>query len=112
VTDDPSVILEAIAPEVADDDAAPLHIELAEKQTGKAYRDMRAYAVALLAAHTLTLAGRRGTSGAVTSAKEGELQLQYAQQRQDATRLDSTSHGQELERLRRQYIFNARTVLV
>jgi len=111
VTDDPSVILEAIAPEVADDDAAPLHIALAEKQTGKVYRDMRAYAVALLAAHTLTLAGRRGTSGAVTGAREGELQLQYAQ-RQDATRLDSTSHGQELERLRRQYIFSARTVLV
>ena len=111
MTDDPSVILEAIAPEVADDDAAPLHIALAEKQTGTVYRDMRAYAVALLAAHTLTLAGRRGTSGAVTSAREGELQLQYAQ-RQDATRLDSTSHGQELERLRRQYIFNARTVKV
>lgn len=111
MTDDPSVILEAIAPEVADSDAAPLHIELAEKQTGTVYRDMRAYAVALLAAHTLTLAGRRGTSGAVTEAREGELQLRYAQ-RQDATRLDSTSHGQELERLRRQYIFNARTVLV
>ena len=111
MTDDPSVILEAIAPEVAEDTAAPLHIELAENQTGTVYRDMRAYAVALLAAHTLTLAGRRGTSGAVTSAKEGELSLSYGQ-RQDATRLDSTSHGQELERLRRQYIFSARTVKV
>ena len=111
MTDDPADILAAIAPEIADDDAAPVHIALAEEQTGTVYRDMRAYAVALLAAHTLTLAGRRGTSGAVTSAREGELQLQYGQ-RQDASRLDATSHGQELERLRRQYVFAARTVKV
>ena len=111
MTDDPSAILAEIAPEVSDDDAAPLHIELAEKQTGTVYRDMRAYAVALLAAHTLTLAQRRGASGSVTSAREGELQLQYGQ-RQDMSRLDATSHGQELERLRRQYVFAARTVKV
>ena len=109
--DDPADILAAIAPEVSDDDAAPVHIALAEKQTGTVYRDMRAYAVALLAAHTLTLARRRGTSGAVTRAREGELQLQY-EQRQDMSRLDATSHGQELERLRRQYVFAARTVRV
>ena len=111
MTDDPADILAAIAPEVSDDDAAPVHIALAEKQTGTVYRDMRAYAVALLAAHTLTLAQRRGTSGSVTSAKEGELQLQYGQ-RQDMSQLDATSHGQELERLRRQYVFAARTVKV
>ena len=111
MTDDPTEILAAIAPEVSDDDAAPVHLALAEKQTGTVYRDMRAYAVALMAAHTLTLAQRRGTSGSVTSAREGDLQLQYGQ-RQDASRLDATSHGQELERLRRQYIFSARTVLV
>lgn len=111
MTDDPADILAAIAPEVADDDSAPVHLALAEKQTGTVYRDLRAYAVALLAAHTLTIAQRQGTGGRLSSVTEGQLSQSFNVVGFDGE-LSTTSHGLELLRLRRQYVFNARTVLV
>jgi len=109
----PVEILEAIAPEVAALDPVILdvHIDLAETQTGTVYGDSRNYAVALLAAHSATMANRGGASGAITSETEGQLSRAYGA-RADASDLAATGYGAELERLRRQYIFSARTVLV
>lgn len=108
----PAEILEAIAPEIDTGDPSVLvHINLAEQQTGKVYRDSRNHAVALLAAHTLTLGQRGGSGGQVTSESEGQLSRSYGSVA-GQSRLDATSYGQELERLRRQYVFAARTVHV
>lgn len=105
----PADILPAIAPELADADTET-HIELAEGQTGDVYGDQRPYAVALLAAHMLTLANREGASGALESRKEGGLSVSFGAG--SGTALGSTSYGAELERLRASLIMGARTVAV
>ena len=109
----PTQILEAIAPELAELDQAILdvHIDLAETQTGTVYGDSRNHAVALLAAHTATVANRQGAGGRISSQTEGQLGVVYQQVGFDGE-LTTTSYGIELQRLRRQYIFSARTVLV
>ena len=109
----PHEILAAIAPETLnlDQGRVDIHVDLAEAQTGPVFGDARNHAVALLAAHTLTLGQRRGASGPITSEKEGDLARSYATQAM-AHGLDATSYGAELLRLRRQYVFAARTVAV
>jgi len=107
----PGEILDDIAPELVDATGKATHLELAEGQTGKVYGDQRNYAVALLAAHTLTVTSRGGNSGAAAMLKEGNLQIQFNQSA-DTGQLGVTSYGAELSRLRRQYIMGARTVLV
>ena len=109
----PSELLEAIAPETqsVDPDVIAVHIGLAEAQTGNVYKDSRDYAVALLAAHGLTLSERRGAGGRISSQTEGQLGAVYQNVGFDGE-LTTTSYGIELQRLRRQYIFSARTVLV
>ena len=64
--------------------------------------------VALLVAHTLTLADRGGVAGQVSSEKEGDLERSYAYARE--TGLGSTSYGSEVMRLNRLcFGFSART---
>jgi hypothetical protein len=63
-------------------------------------------AVALLAAHALTVAGRGGDNrGALVSERVGDMSATYAQPPVSADRpvdpLDSTSYGVEYKRLRR-----------
>lgn len=105
--------LDAIAPELASAPNKSAHLDLAEAQTSAtAYGDSREYAVALLAAHSLTIASRNGASGgAVSSLQEGNLSISYSDA-QGSIGLSATSYGVELQRLRRQYIMTARTRLV
>lgn len=107
-------ILDAIAPEFANNPLKDIHLELAEGQTGTVFGAQRDHAVALLAAHTLTLANRGksvgGVAGAVSSLSEGQLSVGFSGS-SDAGKgsLGSTSYGEELLRLRRQYVMGART---
>lgn len=108
----PSEIIDAIAPELAANASKQTHIDLAEASTSlTAYKNQRDYAVALLAAHTMTLTTRGGASGAVTSLKEGQLSVGFAANTSGRA-LQDTSYGSELLRLRRSLILTARTVLV
>lgn len=110
--------LDAIAPELASTDGVrkAAIIAIAETRTSAtAFEDSREYAVALLAAHTLTVGNRGGASGVVISKKEADLAITYA----DPTKtgdsgagLNATSYGQELLLLRKQYIMGPRTVVV
>jgi hypothetical protein len=86
---------------------------LAEDQTGKAYKGARDHAVALLAAHTLTVAQRGGASGAVSQMSEGSLSVGFGSVDPMGTdQFHTTAYGAELVRLRRSYIMTARTVIV
>jgi len=108
----PAELLTALAPELdsVDEGVKTIHIDLAEQQTGQVFKAARNHAVALLAAHSLTLAGREGFGGAVASKKEGQLSVGFAAV--GTSELSTTSYGAELERLRRSYIMGARTVMV
>ena len=114
----PGEILDDIAPELVDATGKATHLELAEGQTGKVYGDQRNYAVALLAAHTLTVIKRSGISGPVQTIREGQLSISHRPGSRDSLTgggggsLSSTTYGSELVRLRSQLIMNARTVLV
>lgn len=103
-----SSIFDTIAPGLAGDASKAAHIELAEAQTGKVYGDQRDYAVALLAAHTLTQSQKGGTAGAVKSFTEGQFSIGFAVADGSGT-LTATNYGTELLRLRRQCIIGART---
>lgn len=110
----PTELLTALAPELDAVDASvkTVHIDLAEQQTGTVFKDARNHAVALLAAHTLTMANRNGASGAATSLKEGQLSAGFAAVGNTTDELAATSYGAELLRLRRSYIMSARTRFV
>ena len=107
----PSEILQDIEPELSEVVGRDTFLELAEAQTGAVFKSARNHAVALLAAHMMTLSKRKGVSGGVNSLKEGDLSIGYGQS-QSSENLEATSYGAELVRLRRQYIFAARTVLM
>ena len=109
----PTELLTALAPELDAVDASvkTVHIDLAEQQTGKVFKDARPHAVALLAAHTMTMATREGVAGRVGNIKEGQLSVGFAENA-STNELGATSYGAELARLRRSYIMTARTVLV
>lgn len=109
----PADLLTAIAPELDTVDAAikAVHIDLAEQQTGQVFKAARNHAVALLAAHTMTVTGRKGASGSVAALKEGSLSVSFSANG-NTDELAATSYGAELLRLRRAYIMGARTVLV
>ena len=107
-------ILIALAPELASEDAdtRALFLTLADKRTGTAYGDNRDQAVALLAAHMMTMRGRNGVGGVVTSEKEGDLSRTYAQTSSaNPAPLSATSYGQQLLELRNGCIFGPRTTL-
>jgi len=107
-----SEILDAIAPELSSAANKQTHLDLADSQTGSVFGEQYEYAVALLAAHTLTLAQRGdsvgGSAGAVSSQKEGQLSVSFGGTVESGA-LGATSYGTELQRLRRQYIIGART---
>ena len=108
---DAAALFDSIAPELASEASKSDWIDLADSQTGKVYGAQREYAVALLAAHTGTVAQREGMSGAINSRKEGQLSVGFSGP-QTNDELAATSYGAELLRLRRQMVFSARTVIV
>ena len=102
---DPKAILTDIAPEFSDEDSDRIDrfIELAEARTDKSkFGQLGDYAVALRAAHMMTLSERSGTGGAITMQREGDLQTQFAQTSDQS--LDSTAYGQQLRELIRENI--------
>lgn len=74
-------ILSAIAPQFDSDPNRDVHIEIAEARTGTCFGDKYNYAVALRAAHTLTLTDRAesvgGGSGSITSKREGDVAIGF-----------------------------------
>jgi hypothetical protein len=104
-------ILVALAPELATTDPTRLNlvIDLAEIRTGQVYGAARPQAVALLAAHMLTLGNRSGGSaGAVTSESVGPLSISYGASGAEGD-LGQTSYGVQLLELRESYVFSAMT---
>lgn len=108
---DAGTLFDLVAPELAESANKQESIDLADGQTSKVvFKEQRAYAVALLAAHILTISARKGQSGQLSSLKEGSLSIGYGGVGEDA--LAVTSYGAELLRLRRSFVIGARTVLV
>tara|TARA_R100000655_G_scaffold16426_4_gene35704 strand:- start:10312 stop:10653 length:342 start_codon:yes stop_codon:yes gene_type:complete len=102
-------LIPVIAPELVDNPQLTGAIVMAEDQVA-ADHCRREQAVAYLAAHILTTAGRGGTGGAVASETEGSLSRSFASPEAAAGTLGSTGYGQELQRLNRIcYGFSART---
>lgn len=104
-------ILLDIAPEFADEDPNRLgrFIAYADAETSDtAFGDLRDMAVALLAAHKLTISNRKGLSGAISEMKEGELMASLVTSVDDKS-LDTTSYGVQLDGLRRSLIVPAMT---
>lgn len=108
---EPADLIPIIAPELVGNCNLYGAIDMAEEQVAAGHCK-RTQAVAYLAAHILTVAGRGGTGGAVTSETEGSLSRGYgvAGGVVGMTRLDSTSYGNEVQRLNRLcYGLSART---
>jgi hypothetical protein len=102
-----AALIPVIAPELVGNPNISAAITLATSQvaTGHCYRDA---VIAHMAAHILTLAGRGGAGGAVTSEAEGSLSRAFATNKADG--LAATAYGQEVERLNRLcYGISART---
>jgi hypothetical protein len=101
--------LQVIAPELFNPTVNPTidaALGLADIRTSQsAFGVKRDLAVAYLAAHMLTLAGRRGYGGAIIGLKEGDLAVQYGGGRQESRALEATSYGLELIQLRDENIF-------
>jgi hypothetical protein len=109
-------ILKDLAPEFANEDQALLErfIDYATPSvSSKRFKPEVIYqqAVALYAAHLLTLRARGGKSGPVSSIREGDLSISYeALQGQDNTELYQTVYGAQFVQLRRQNIMSPRFV--
>ena len=68
------------------------------------------YAVALLAAHMLTVANRRGSSGAVNSVSEGSLSMGFGRVNpMGKSQWETTAYGAELRALIKRTVISART---
>lgn len=101
-------LIQIVAPELAGNANLNGAITMAEGQVA-ANHCQRESAVAYLAAHILTIAGRGGTGGAVTSETEGSLSRSFGSTG-STDGLGSTSYGQEVQRLNRLcYGLSART---
>lgn len=104
---EPADLISIIAPELVGNPNLTGAIDMAEGQVAAGHCK-RSEAVAYLAAHILTVAGRGGTGGAVTSETEGSLSRGYGAT--GTASLDSTSYGNEVQRLNRLcYGLSART---
>lgn len=100
-----SEILSAIAPQFDSNVNRATHLNLATNRTssscfGKNYN----YAIALRAAHSLTLSERAltsgGASGSITGKKEGDLSISFGSTRGNNNGdLSQTSYGMELKGL-------------
>lgn len=108
---EPDELLAIIAPEFANIDATGAILVADMQISSKLCGDKRPLLVAYLAAHILTIGGRKmGASGDVASLTEGELSITYANSTADIkTSLSKTSYGQEFDRLSRGCIFTPRT---
>jgi hypothetical protein len=103
----PVDLIPVIAPELVGNAmlAGALTLATGQVSPGHCYRDQ---VIAYLAAHTLTLAARRGSGGAITSEAEGALSRSYGATRTDG--LAATAYGQEVARLNQLcYGLSART---
>ena len=99
-------ILETIAPELTSDTEKNNHITLARQRTSTCFGDNYNYAVALRAAHTLTLKnnaqnGLAGSVGGITSKREGDLSIGFGGQSATGIKgdLGTTSYGVQLDEL-------------
>lgn len=97
-----SAILSAIAPQFDADSNRSTHLQLATKRTNSTcFGENYNYAVALRAAHTLTLYQRAqstgGAAGSVTDKREGDLSISFSAG--GDSDLDLTSYGKELKGL-------------
>lgn len=100
-------ILETIAPELSTDPEKSNHITLAKQRTSTTCFGVNYnYAVALRAAHTLTLknnanSGLAGSVGGITSKREGDLSIGFGGQSATGIKgdLGTTSYGVQLDEL-------------
>jgi len=79
-------------------------IALAEAQVTRCwFKGKEDYAVALMTAHLISVFTpnyrKDGTGGAITSKKEGDLTISFAQSQNKDTDLNSTSYGLQFQRL-------------
>lgn len=117
-----SQLFDIVAPELAANARKEPILELAETRVSQsAFKSQRNYAVALLAAHMLTVsiaAGRAsdGLSGiGVASKTEGSLSVSFADAGLSGGQmgdLKSTGYGRQFEQLKRECIMGARTFIV
>ena len=103
-----SDLIPIIAPELVGNPNLSGAIDLASSQVAASHCQHDA-AVAYLAAHILTVAGRDGSSGTLDSESEGSLSRSFSSATPTSS-LDATSYGQEFQRLNKIcYGFSART---
>ena len=99
-----SDIFDMYAPQYTDDSRKTLAITLAKDEIKQCvFGDNYNKAVALLAAHELTVADRGGDPGAIAAKREGQLSISYFTASGSGP-LSFTSYGQQLQRLRDQCI--------
>ena len=96
----PLEAMEVIAPDLAASPQAAAAIALASTQVNATHCYYDAV-VANLAAHMLAMAVRQGSTGAVTSKREGDLAISFAAPSVALSDLQATSYGQEVDRLNR-----------
>lgn len=101
-----SQILAAIASQFDSDPNRSTHLTLATQRTNsQCFGDNYQYAIALRAAHTLTMSKQAsvvgGSAGGITSKKEGDLSVSYGGQTSTGVSgdLGQTSYGVELQGL-------------
>lgn len=98
-------IFDAIAPGFAANPAKPTYIELAEDRTSAcAFGTRRNHAVALRAAHAMTIdlgGDQSGSGGQITGKKEGNLSLTFAAPSANDSDddLSMTKYGKQLKGL-------------
>ena len=103
-----TTILDNIAPELASDSKKAIHIDLATARTSSIkFGDNKNYAIALRAAHTLTIANRNDgdLAGNAESKKEGDLSVSYGGKGSIGSGdLNQTSYGRQLLAIIRSHI--------
>ncbi len=107
--DTPEAVLDAIAPQFASDPQTSDFIALAELRTSQEkFGDKYNLAVALRAAHMMTLRDRKtGEGGSISSKKEGDLGISYATGNGESEDLAQTHYGRQLQRLMKGTITSA-----
>ena len=102
-----SAILDIIAPQFQSDPNKADVIALARGRTSRnVFGDNYEYAVALRAAHMLTLISQQqsGTAGNVASKTEGDLSISFSAAEDSGGSLHLTTYGQQLKQLIRENV--------
>jgi hypothetical protein len=96
-----STVFDAIAPQYSADSGKATFLSLAVNRTSSCFfGDNYDLAVALRAAHMMTLRDRRsGSPGAASSKREGGLAISYSQAQGGDADLGQTHYGRQLEGL-------------